>query len=254
MNTKGLFDLAGRKALVTGAGRGIGRVLALGLADAGCDISILEVDIDSARKVAGEIKALGRRALFFQTDVTSRSAVEKGFADTARQFAGLDICLNVAGVCIHQSAEDIPEKDFNFVMDTNLKGLFFCCQAAGKIMIPQRRGSIINIASMSGTAVNVPQKQAPYNASKAGVIQLTKSLAVEWAPYGIKVNSISPGYTRTELVDMAADMFAQWESLTPMGRMCTPEELLGAAIYLASDASSYTTGSDLIVDGGYTAR
>lgn len=254
MNVKALFDLSGRKALVTGAGRGIGKVLALGLADAGCDVSILEINLESAQKVAEEIKKMGRRASAFKADVTNKAEVDQVFATTAEEFGGLDICLNVAGVCIHQPAEETPEKDFDFVVDTNLKGVFFCCQAAAKIMIPEKKGSIINIASMSGTVANVPQKQAHYNASKAGVVLLTKCLAVEWAPYGIRVNSLSPGYTRTELVDMAAHMFAQWESLTPMGRMCTPDELVGATIYLASHASSYTTGSDLIVDGGYTAR
>jgi len=254
MHVRELFDLSGRKALVTGGGRGIGRVLALGLADAGCDISILDINIENANKVADEVRNLDRKAISFQTDITHKEAVEVAFAGSFNQLGGLDICLNVAGVCIHQPAEETPEKDFDFVVDTNFKGLFFCCQAAAKLMISRKKGSIINIASMSGTAVNVPQKQAHYNSSKAAVIQLTKSLAVEWAPYGIRVNSISPGYTRTELVGMAAHMFAQWESLTPMGRMATPEELVGAAIYLASNASSYTTGSDLIVDGGYTAR
>jgi sorbose reductase len=254
MKVKELFDLSGRKALVTGAGRGIGKVLALALADAGCDISILEIDPNNAQTVAEEIKKMGRKALAFKADVTNKAEVEKVFAATAKEFGGLDICLNVAGVCIHQAAEEIPEKNFDFVLDINLKGLFFCCQAASNIMIPQKRGSIINIASMSGTAVNVPQKQAPYNASKAGVILLSKCLAVEWAQHGIRVNCISPGYTRTEMTGMAAQMIPQWESLTPMGRMCTPEELVGATIYLASNASSYTTGSDLIVDGGYTAR
>jgi NAD(P)-dependent dehydrogenase (short-subunit alcohol dehydrogenase family) len=254
MDVKKLFDLHERKALVTGAGRGIGKVLALGLADAGCDVSILEINLESAQKVADEINKMGRKALAFKADVTKKDEVEKAFAATSKEFGGLDICLNVAGVCIHQAAEDTPEKDYDFVVDTNLKGVFFCCQAAGKIMIPRKKGSIINIASMSGSVVNVPQKQASYNASKAGVVLLTKCLAVEWAPYGIRVNSLSPGYTRTELVDMAKHMFAQWESLTPMGRMCTPDELVGATIYLASNASSYTTGSDLIVDGGYTAR
>jgi NAD(P)-dependent dehydrogenase (short-subunit alcohol dehydrogenase family) len=254
MKVRELFDLSGRKALVTGGGRGIGRVLALGLADAGCDISILDINVENANKVVDEIKNLGRKAVAFQTDVTNKAAVDAGFAGSAKHLGGLDICLNVAGVCIHEPAEDTPEKDFDFVVDTNLKGVFFCCQAAAKLMMPQKKGSIINIASMSGTAVNVPQKQAHYNSSKAGVIQLTKSLAIEWAAYGIRVNSISPGYTRTELVGMAAHMFAQWESLTPLGRMATPEELVGATIYLASNASSFTTGSDLIVDGGYTAR
>jgi NAD(P)-dependent dehydrogenase (short-subunit alcohol dehydrogenase family) len=254
MDVRKLFDLSGRKALVTGAGRGIGKVMALALADAGCDVSILEINLEGAQKVSEEIKIMGRKSLAFKADVTNKAEVEKAFGATAEAFGGLDICLNVAGVCIHEPAEDTPEKDWDFVVDTNYKGLFFCCQAAAKIMIPQKKGSIINIASMSGTAVNVPQKQAHYNSSKAAVIQLTKSLAVEWAPYGIRVNSISPGYTRTELVDIAKSMFAQWESLTPMGRMCTPDELVGALIYLASNASSYTTGSDIIVDGGYTAR
>jgi sorbose reductase len=254
MNVRALFDLSGRKALVTGAGRGIGRVMALALADAGADVSILEINLESAQKTADEIAAMGRKSLAFKTNVTIKTEVDAAFAATAKAFGGLDICLNVAGVCIHEPAEEISEKNFDFVMDTNVKGLFFCCQAAGKIMIPQKKGSIINIASMSGTSVNVPQKQATYNSSKAAVMQLTKSLAIEWAPYGIRVNSISPGYTRTELVDMAKHMFAQWESLTPMGRMCTPEELVGAMIYLASNASSYTTGFDFIVDGGYTAR
>jgi NAD(P)-dependent dehydrogenase (short-subunit alcohol dehydrogenase family) len=254
MHVKELFDLTGRKALVTGAGRGIGRVMALALADAGCDVAILEINLESAQKTADEIKAMGRKALAFKTDVTVKSEVDAAFAATVKAFGSLDICLNVAGVCIHQPAEEITEKNYDFVMDVNVKGLFFCCQAAGKIMIPQKKGSIINIASMSGTAVNVPQKQATYNSSKAAVMQMTKSLAIEWAPLGIRVNSISPGYTRTELVDMAKHMFAQWESLTPMGRMCTPDELVGAMIYLASNASSYTTGFDFIVDGGYTAR
>jgi len=254
MNTKELFDLSGRKALVTGGGRGIGRVMALALADSGCDISILEINAESAEKVAAEIKTLNRKAIFFKADVTNKAAVDEAFTATAKSLGGLDICLNVAGVCIHQAAEETPEKDYDYVMDINLKGVFLCCQAAARIMIPQKRGSIINIASMSGTVANYPQKQAHYNASKAGVVNLTKCLAVEWAPYGIRVNSISPGYTRTELVGMAEKMFAQWESLTPMGRMAVPEELVGALIYLASNASSYSTGSDIIVDGGYTAR
>ncbi len=254
MDVRALFDLSGRKALVTGAGRGIGKVLALALADAGCDVSILEINLESAKKVADEIQKKGRKAIAFKADVTNKAEVDKAFAATVSELGGLDVCLNVAGVCVHKAAEDMPEKDFDFVVDTNLKGVFFCCQAAARTMIAQKKGSIINIASMSGTVANVPQKQAPYNASKAGVVLLTKCLAVEWAPHGVRVNSLSPGYTRTELVDMAAHMFAQWESLTPMGRMCTPAELVGAAIYLASDASSYTTGSDLIVDGGYTAR
>jgi NAD(P)-dependent dehydrogenase (short-subunit alcohol dehydrogenase family) len=151
--------------------------------------------------------------------------------------------------------EDTPEEHYDFVVDTDLKGVYLCCQAAGKIMIPKKKGSIINIASISGTVSNYPQKQAHYNAAKAGVILLTRCLAVEWVDYGIRVNSISPGYIGTEMtLKSAPAMIEQWKSLTPMKRMADPQELAGAAIYLASDAASYTTGSDIIVDGGYTAR
>lgn len=249
-----LFKLDGRKALVTGAGRGIGRVLAISLAEAGCDIGIFEKNIDDAQNVVGEIKKQGKKAYAFQGDVTKKDDVEKAFAALAKQLGGLDIVINNAGVCIHEAAETTPQEHLDFVVDTDLKGVFYCCQAASKIMIPKKKGSIINIASMSGTVANYPQKQAHYNAAKAGVILLTKCLAVEWVGYGIRVNSISPGYTRTEMTGLSApEMIKQWESLTPMKRMADPQELAGAAVYLASDAASFTTGSDIIVDGGYTA-
>jgi len=249
-----LFDIEGRKAAVTGAARGIGKVIALALAEAGCDVSILEVNIDDAKKVAGEIEKMARRALAVRADVRNPAEVKKAFATTAREFGRLDICVNNAGIAFHEAAEETPEEHFDQVLDVNLKGVFLCCQEAARIMIPQKEGSIINIASMSGTVANFPQKQAHYNASKAGVILLTKCLAVEWAPYGIRVNSLSPGYTRTEMTEMAEHLVPQWEALIPMNRMADPKELVGAVIYLASDASSYTTGSDIIVDGGYTAR
>lgn len=254
MNVKKLFDLDGRKALITGAGRGIGRVIALALADAGCEIAILEINIDDVKKVVEEIKSMGKKAVAFKADVTVKAEVESSFTAAAKEMGGLDICVNNAGVCIHEAAEDTPEKNFDYVVDTNLKGVFLCCQAAAGIMLPRKKGSIINIASMSGTVANYPQKQAHYNASKAGVILLTKCLAVEWAPHGVRVNSLSPGYTRTEMTLMAEKLVPRWEALTPMGRMARPEELVGAVIYLASDASSFTTGSDIIVDGGYTAQ
>jgi sorbose reductase len=256
MNVIDLFNIKGRKAVVTGAGQGIGRVLAISLAQAGCDIAILELKVENAQNVVKEIEKIGTRAVAIQVDVTQKANVEKAFANAFEKLGGVDIVINNAGVCIHEAAETIPEDHINFVIDTNLKGVFYCCQAAAKIMIPRKKGSIINIASMSGSIVNIPQKQAHYNASKAGVILLTKSLAVEWANYGVRVNCISPGYTRTEMtVKLAApSMITQWESLTPMKRMADPQELAGAVIYLASDAASYTTGSDIIVDGGYTAQ
>ena len=255
MNAIELFNLTGRKALVTGAGRGIGRVLAISLAQSGCDIAILEKNMKDAHNVAEEINKLGKRALAIKVDVTKKADIEKTFTAAAKQLGRLDIVINNAGVCIHEAAEDTPEEHYDFVVDTDMKGVFLCCQAAAALMKPQKKGSIINIASMSGSIANYPQKQAHYNAAKAGVILLTKCLAVEWVDYGIRVNSISPGYTRTEMtVKLSApEMIAQWESMIPMRRMAEPQELAGAVIYLASDASSYTTGSDIIVDGGYTA-
>ena len=255
MNAVELFNLEGRKALITGAGRGIGRVLAISLAQTGCDIAILEKNIEDARNVVEEIKKIGKKAAAFQVDVTKKDEVEKAFASAAKFLGRLDIVINDAGVCIHEAAEDTSEEHYDYVVDTNLKGVFLCCQSAMKIMKPQKKGSIINIASISGTISNYPQKQAHYNASKAGVILLTRCLAVEWVDLGIRVNSISPGYTRTEMTTKttAPAMIAQWESMTPMKRMAEPQEMAGAAIYLASEASSYVTGSDIIVDGGYTA-
>jgi NAD(P)-dependent dehydrogenase (short-subunit alcohol dehydrogenase family) len=254
MSISGLFDIQGKKAVVTGAGRGIGRVLALALAESGCDVSIIDINLENAKNVASEIEKMGRKSLALKADVTRAVEIKQAFEKIMLEFGRLDICVNDAGVCINEAAEETPEEHYDQVVDTNLKGVFLCCQEAGKIMIPQKSGSIINIASMSGTISNFPQKHVHYNASKAGVILLSKCLAVEWAPNNIRVNTISPGYTRTELTGASSHLWSQWETLIPMGRMAEPQELAGAVIYLASDASSYTTGSDIMVDGGYTAR
>jgi NAD(P)-dependent dehydrogenase (short-subunit alcohol dehydrogenase family) len=230
-------------------------VLALALAEAGCDVSILEIDMKNAESIVKDIHQLGRKGIAFRADVTRKEQVDKAFAETVKELGRLDICVNNAGISIQKPAEEMPEEDWDSILDINLKGVFLCCQAAARIMIPQQKGSIINIASMSGIAVNVPQRQAAYNASKAGVAMLSRSLAVEWAQYGIRVNSISPGYIKTEMtMSSMTRLFPMWESLTPMGRLGEPEELRGAVLYLASDASSYMTGHDLVVDGGYTAR
>ena len=255
MSIYNLFDISGRKALVTGAARGIGRVLAMALAEAGCDVSILGLHLEGVEALAREIRRLGRKSIAIEADVAKKDQVDKAFADTVKELGRLDICVNNAGVSIHKPVEEMPEEDWDNIVDTNLKGVFLCSQAAARIMIPQRSGNIINIASISGIAVNVPQKQAVYNASKAGVAMLSKSMAVEWAQYGIRVNSISPGYMKTEMtLSTMTHLFPTWESLTPLGRLGEPEELRGAVLYLASDASSYMTGHDLVVDGGYTAR
>jgi len=254
-NVSRLFDLSGRKALVTGAGRGIGRTIALALAEAGCDVSLVGKTMANVEAVSEEIRQLGRNGLAIQTDVAKKEQVDKAFSRTADQFGRLDICVNNAGIGVRTPAEEMTEEDWDRIMDTNLKGVFLCAQAAARIMIPQKQGSIVNIASMSAFTVNIPQKQAAYNTSKAGVAMLTQALAVEWAQHGIRVNSICPGYIKTDMIlSTMTDMFPLWESLTPLGRLGNTEDLSGAAIYLASEASSFMTGHNLIVDGGYTIR
>lgn len=254
MTISKLFDIRGRKALVTGAGRGIGRVLALALAEAGCDICLAGTTMANIEAVANEIRQLGQKSIAIQTDAAKKEQVDNAFTQAVNQFGRLDICVNNAGIAIQTPTEEMTEEDWDKIMGINLKGVFLCAQAAGRIMIPQKQGSIINIASMSSFTVNIPQKQAAYNTSKAGVSMLTKALAVEWAEHGIRVNSICPGYIMTDMLLNASHMFSTWESLTPLGRIGKPEELSGAVIYLASEASSYMTGHNLVVDGGYTAR
>jgi len=249
------FSLAGRKALVTGAGRGIGRCLSQALAEAGADLTAVDIDADTARKAADEIGALGVKTLAIQADVTKPDAVQNTLDQHLKAMGRIDVVINNAGICVHVPAEEMTLKQWDDVMELNLRGLFLVAQAAGRQMITQKSGSIINIASMSGSIVNTPQPQAAYNTSKAGVIMLTKSLAAEWAPKGVRVNSISPGYTKTEMAmqEHVKPFHPKWTGLIPMGRMAEVKELAGAAVYLASDASSYMTGHDLVVDGGYTA-
>ncbi len=255
MSVYDIFDIRGRKALVTGAGRGIGRVLATALAEAGCDVALFGLHRQNLELLSKEIGSLGVKTLVLTGDVSVKKDVEAAFARIAEYFTRLDICVNNAGISMQVPAEDMAEADWDRLIDVNLKGAFLCSQAAARIMIPQGAGSIINIGSISGSAVNVPQKQGVYNTSKAGVVHLSRSLAVEWAPHRVRVNSLSPGYMKTEMtVAGMSHLFPTWEDLTPLGRLGTPEELRGALLYLASDASSYVTGHDLVVDGGYLAR
>jgi len=249
-----MFSLKGKVALVTGGGRGIGQVVALGLARAGATV------VNFARSGADEtvrlIEAEGGKCYDYRVDVTKERDVEKAVADIFETLGGVHVVFNNAGVCIHQDTLDATAAQWREVIEINLTGEFLICQAVGRKMIAAGiRGSIINMASMSGSIVNVPQWQASYNASKAGVIHMTRSLAVEWAPYGIRVNSISPGYIATPMsVDTPQELKDAWMPLIPQHRMGDPEELIPAILYLASGAAGYTTGSDVVVDGGYSVR
>ncbi len=255
MNIYDIYDIKGRKALVTGAGRGIGKVLAIALAEAGCDVALLGLHRENLEEVATTIKKLGQKAIAIPGDVSKKDDVKKAFMKVKKEFGRLDICVNNAGISMQKSIEEMLEEDWCRIIDINMKGVFLCSQEAAHIMIPQKKGSIINIGSISARTVNVPQPQAVYNTSKAGVIMLTQTMAVEWAKYGIRVNAISPGYMKTEMtLSSMSHLFPTWEDLTPMKRLGVPEELRGALIFLASDASSYMTGHDLVIDGGYTIR
>jgi NAD(P)-dependent dehydrogenase (short-subunit alcohol dehydrogenase family) len=251
------FRLDGLNAYVTGGGRGIGKACALGLAEAGANVAIIDIEAGLAEETAGEIGRKGRGSLALECDVTDSKAVKAAIETVAGEFGSLDIAFNNAGICIHSPAEDMTDEDWLKVIEVNLNSVFYCARAAGKLMINQgRAGSIINTASMSARIVNHPQPQAAYNASKAAVKHLSKSLATEWAPYGIRVNSISPGYTGTGLVNEALARSPEWERRwladTPMGRLAKPEEIAGPVVFLASAASSFVTGHDLVIDGGFT--
>jgi NAD(P)-dependent dehydrogenase (short-subunit alcohol dehydrogenase family) len=249
--------LDGKKGFVTGAARGIGKCTATALAEAGADIAIVDLDLETARKTAAEIaEATGRKVIAIRCDCTDPAQVDAMVAQVVEELGGLDFCHNNAGICINERAEKMDyEKQWLKVININLNGIFLTDIAAGKYMLEHGGGSIINTASMSAHIVNVPQPQCAYNASKAGVIQLTKSLAIEWAKRGVRVNSISPGYIGTDLTlnsPSLIPLIEQWNAMAPMGRLGKPEELESIVVYLAGDTASFTTGSDFIVDGAFT--
>ena len=247
------FSLKGKVCIITGGNQGIGKVVAGYIADAGADIVIF--DLNDATKVAEEIAAeYGVRAAAFQVNVTDPEAVEKTIAAAAEKMGTLDLLFNNAGICLHKDALDCTPDDWLKVVNVNLNGIFFVATAFGRYLVAHnKKGNIVNTASMSGTIINIPQGQASYNSSKAGVAHLTKSLAVEWALKGIRVNSISPGYIKTEMTGtVRQDWQDYWVSTIPFRRMGTPEELAGAVIYLLSDASTYTSGLDMVIDGCFT--
>lgn len=256
MNDTNLFDLSGRVAVVTGGGRGIGREIARTLARAGADVAIAEISSEGMEECLAELHAIGRRAICVQTDVTDSDSVEAMVQRVELEFGRIDILVNNAGIARHVPAEECCDATWLEVMNVNVNGVFWCCRAVGKRMLSRGSGVIVNIASMSGSIVNKPQPQAAYNASKAAVIMLTKSLAGEWAGRGLRVNCVSPGYIGTEMTKAALEneeWRRTWLGMTPMGRVGQPAEVAHAVWYLASDAASFANGTDLIVDGGYTA-
>jgi len=244
------FELQGKIGLVTGAGRNLGKVIALSLAEAGADIVVISRTLSEIEKTAEEIREKGRRALAIPVDVTQFSEVEKVVQKVISEFGRIDILVNNAATRSDKSLLEITEDEWRNVIDTNLTGAFFCCKAVGPFLVKQRGGRIINISSRIG--LQGMANRAPYCASKGGLIQLTRALALEWAPYNILVNAVAPG-----LMSTAPDAKAIHDEKTkeiPLRRAGEPEEIASLIVYLASDACTYMTGEVILVDGGWAVQ
>jgi NAD(P)-dependent dehydrogenase (short-subunit alcohol dehydrogenase family) len=248
------FRLDQQTALVTGAASGIGRSIAVGLAAAGADVACFDLSGSALDEVCAQIERQGRRALAVSGDVTDAVTLTEAVQNTQRSLGPLSLAVNSAGIANGAPAEEMPLDQWQRLIDINVTGVFLSCQAEGRAMLQNGRGSIVNIASMSGSIVNRGLLQTHYNASKAAVIQLSRSLAMEWCQRGIRVNTISPGYTATpmNLRPEVAEKVEKFVADTPLGRMATVDELVGPAVFLLSDAASFCTGVDLLVDGGFT--
>ena len=253
------FRLTDRVALVTGGGSGIGEAFAHALAEAGARVAVVDIDAGAAESVAHDLSESGAQAIAVTADVTKPDQVQAMVDRVVGHWQSLTIGVNNAGIAGWFDAETMPVEEWRKIMAVNLDGVFYCAQAEARVMLEAGYGKIINTASMSAHISNAPQNQAAYNTSKAGVLHLTRSLATEWAGRGVRVNSISPGYTRTALVEqfinepIGKEKYPVWMERTPMGRMADVSDLTGALVYLASETSDFMTGQDMIIDGGYCA-
>ena len=242
------FRLDGKVAVVTGGNRGLGEAYARALGEAGARVAIAARDQARSETVAG---ALG--ALPVTTDVSDPASVAAMLETVTGELGPVDVLVNNAGVCYHRPALEVPDDEWRSIWDVNVDGVWHCSRAVGAQMVQRGSGAIINVGSISAEIVNRPQWQPAYNASKAAVHQLTKSLAAEWAPYGVRVNALAPGYVKSEMAPVDDPRFrARWIDDAPMQRAASAEEIAPSVVYLASDASSFMTGSVLVVDGGYT--
>jgi NAD(P)-dependent dehydrogenase (short-subunit alcohol dehydrogenase family) len=251
-------DLAGRTAVVTGGARGLGRSMARALARHGVKAGLLDLLDEVGASAAALAEETGVEAAGVQADVTSAGDVAAAFAEVAERLGSPSLLVNAAGVTVWEDSLDVSPESWRRVIDINLTGTFLTCQALGRACRDGGHpGAIVNVSSMSGRVVNVPQHQASYNASKAAVDQLTKSLAVEWAPLGVRVNAVAPGYFLSDMTrqftDANPELAARWRGMIPAGRMGEPADLDGLVCFLCSDASAYLVGQSVVIDGAYTA-
>ncbi|GAA1716331.1 glucose 1-dehydrogenase [Kribbella yunnanensis] len=248
------FSLVGRTALVTGGYRGLGKAFATGLAEAGADVVIGARDEEASKVAAGEVAAAtGRTVVGVGLEVDDRESGRAAIAAAVEATGRFDILVNNAGACFHRAALEVPDAEWDEVFSTNVSGLWKLSQSAAVHFSKVGGGTIVNVGSISAQIVNRPQWQPAYNASKAAVHQLTKSLAAEWAPLNIRVNAVAPGYTKTEMAPVDEPRFkARWIDDAPMQRYAVPEEIAPTVVFLASEASSFMTGSVVVIDGGYT--
>ena len=247
------FALTGKRALVTGGNRGLGLAFVRGLAQAGADVVFVSRDAERNSAAVKTLADEGLRAQAFEVDVTEADGPAAAIDGAVERLGGLDLLLNNAGLAIHKPALEITDEEWDLVFDVNTRSLWRLSQRAGAHMKENGGGNILNVGSISSLIVNRPQWQPSYNASKAAVHQLTKSLAAEWAPYGIRVNAIAPGYVKTEMAPVDRPEFRRhWIEDAPMKRYALPEEIAPTVVYMASDASAFMTGSVVVIDGGYT--
>jgi len=248
------FSLDGKTALVTGGNQGLGKAFAFGLAEAGARVAIAGRSAERNAAVAEEARAAGHEFVTITADITDDAQVASMTEEALAAFGKLDVLVNNAGTCYHNESFNVTDSEWSDVFDLNVRALWKVSLAVGAHMRDAGSGSIVNIGSMSGIIVNRPQWQPAYNASKAAVHHLTKSLAVEWAPYGIRVNAVAPGYVKTEMAPVDREDFKRyWIEDAPQQRFALPEEISPSVVFLASGAASFITGSVLVADGGYTA-
>lgn len=247
------FRLDGRTAVVTGSTRGLGRAFARALAEAGANVVVVGRDAGAAAETTEDLEAIGVETLTVLADVTVRADLERVLSLSLARFGRVDVLVNNAGACVHRPALDVTDEEWRSVLDVNLTGVWMASQVFGRHMVDAGGGTIVNIGSMSADIVNRPQWQPAYNASKAAVHHLTRSLAAEWAPLNVRVNALAPGYMHTDMSPVDDPRFQRyWLEDAPQQRAGEPDELGPAIVFLASDASSFMTGSVLTVDGGYT--